>query len=193
MTNLHASPQQYFQNKHTLQSKRCTNTINGRTRMGVLLFYIPVVPLILHAPEGSCASTGSHLPWLKKVNQFWAHYLSSSFAVLLATGFMRNLLRKDRRKRPNMPVGPIQVDAQYAWIWVDRWGQQKVQAVPYKHSTLWLQEVWRGRPPWLVHRKPTCLRHQQWASGPDCLSRLPPHTAGKENVLWCDGLLSPTL
>ena len=40
-----------------------------------------------------------------------------------------------------MPVGPIQVDAQYAWIWVDRWGQQKVQAVPYKHSTLWLQEV----------------------------------------------------
>ena len=52
----------------------------------------------------------------KEVNQVPADYLSSSFAVLLATGFMRNLLRKDRRKRPNMPVGPIHVDAQYAWM-----------------------------------------------------------------------------
>ena len=109
--------------------------------MGVSLFYIPAVPLIPHAPEGWCANNESHLPFSKKVNQIWGQYLSSSFAVLLATGFMRNLLRKDRRKRPNMPVGPTQVDAQYAWIWVDLWGQQKVQDLPCKHSTLWLLEV----------------------------------------------------
>ena len=31
-------------------------------RMGVLLFHIPAVPPILHAPEGSCVSSESHLP-----------------------------------------------------------------------------------------------------------------------------------
>jgi len=41
-----------------------------------------------------------------------ALHLFSSLAVLLATGLIRNLFRKERRKRPNMAVGPTHVEAQ---------------------------------------------------------------------------------
>ena len=112
---------------------------NNNLIVVIFFFFAPAEPPPRHVPVGLCASNESPLPWSVGINIASTCYLSSCFAILFATGFIRNLLRKDKRKSPNIPVGPTHVDAQYAWTkW---WNAKRLGGLtPCRHNRPWTRE-----------------------------------------------------